>query len=133
MSTRCLIGYLDRTQGVCDDVIFSYCHFDGYPSGVGKTLVECYNTPDLAWKIATLHGFSALEKTYEETKAKEYEDGFGYDKMTYNEYNCTNIYGVDYVYIYQPTRDKKSGSWSVRRTFGYDIDYLIEEDILEKL
>lgn len=133
MSTRCLIGYLDRIPGVCDDVIFSYCHFDGYPSGVGKTLVECYNTPELAWKIATLHGFSSLEKTYEETKTKEYENSSGYGKMTYNEYNCTNIYGVDYVYIYQPTRDKKSGSWSVRRTFGYDIDYLIEEDILEKL
>lgn len=133
MSTRCLIGYLNRIPEVCDDVIFSYCHCDGYPSGVGKTLVEYYNTPEQAWKIANLHGFSSLEKTYEETKAQEYEDGFGYGRMTYAEYNCTNIHGVDYVYIYQPTRDNKSGSWSVRRTFGYDINYLIEEGILEKL
>ena len=66
MSTRCLIGYLDREPGVRNDVIFSYCHFDGYPSGVGKTLVEYYNTPELALKISSLHGFSSLKKTYED-------------------------------------------------------------------
>lgn len=132
MSTRCLIGYLDREPGVRDDVIFSYCHFDGYPSGVGKTLVEYYNTPELALKVSSLHGFSSLKKTYEETKAQEYTDGFGYGKMTYDEYNRTDNYGADYVYMYRPTMDNKGGSWSVRRTFGYDINYLIEENILDK-
>ena len=132
MSTRCLIGYLDREPGVRDDVIFSYCHFDGYPSGVGKTLVEYYNTPELALKISSLHGFSSLKKTYEETKAQEYTHSFGYGKMTYDEYNRTDYYGADYVYMYRPTIDNKGGSWSVRRTFGYDINYLIEENILDK-
>ena len=92
MSTRCLIGYLDRIPEVCDDVIFSYCHCNGYPSGVGKTLAECYNTPELAWKIATLHGFSSLKKTYEETKEQEYKDGFGYGTIYNRLCFCLCLY-----------------------------------------
>ena len=75
---------------------------------------------------------SKNEKTYEETKAQEYKDGFGYGKMTYAEYNRTDSYGADYVYMYRPTIDNKSGSWSVRRTFGYDMNYLSEENLLDK-
>lgn len=122
MSTRSLIGYYD---GAHDDVVFSYCHYDGYPDGVGKTLVEYYNIPELARKVASLHGFSSLAETYEETKSQEYDDDFCYGRMPYDEYRKTDKFGVDYVYIY------KDRHWSVRPTFGYNMGTIIEENLLE--
>ena len=37
MGTHCYIGVEDEVDG---NVTFSYCHYDGYPDGVGKDLVE---------------------------------------------------------------------------------------------
>jgi hypothetical protein len=45
-----------------------YCHFDGYPEGVGATLKSYYNTPE---KVANLieHGsISYLKKTIKESR-----------------------------------------------------------------
>lgn len=39
MSTRCMIGVMDK-EGYITAV---YCHHDGYPQGVGRTLLENYN------------------------------------------------------------------------------------------
>ena len=41
MSTRCYIG-----QKIGNDVRFIYCHYDGYPSGVGHTLIKYYDTEE---------------------------------------------------------------------------------------
>jgi len=39
MATRCRIG-MELEDGTIKS---SYCHWDGYPTGVGKTLIENYN------------------------------------------------------------------------------------------
>ena len=39
MSTRSRIGYM-----IDDTVTWIYCHFDGYPSHVGKVLQTDYNS-----------------------------------------------------------------------------------------
>ena len=41
MATRSLIG-INLDNGITKII---YCHWDGYPSGVGQMLVENYNTP----------------------------------------------------------------------------------------
>ena len=53
MSTRSLIAYTS------DNYKFSsiYCHFGGYPSGVGKTLLEHYVDPV---KVIALMGLGSL-------------------------------------------------------------------------
>jgi len=53
MSTRSLIAYTS------DNYKFSsiYCHFDGYPSGVGKKLLEHYQEPT---KVIALMGLGSL-------------------------------------------------------------------------
>mgnify|MGYP001547886428 CR=1 FL=1 len=42
MSTRSRIGIQNENGSVTS----IYCHYDGYPEGVGKELVENYNSPD---------------------------------------------------------------------------------------
>lgn len=42
MATRSLIGYVTEEGSVR----YNYCHFDGYPNGVGKELLRKYNTAE---------------------------------------------------------------------------------------
>lgn len=48
MSTRSRICELDPTCGRARSI---YCHFDGSPGSVGRTLVEHYNAP---WRVSAL-------------------------------------------------------------------------------
>lgn len=62
MSTRSLIGV--RKEDKSYDVI--YCHFDGYPEGVGVTLLENYNTKELVEKLISNGDMSSIGETTEE-------------------------------------------------------------------
>ena len=42
MATRSTIGYVTPSGRVRG----TYCHFDGYPAGVGRELLENYHTPE---------------------------------------------------------------------------------------
>lgn len=53
MSTRSRIG-IKNSDGTISSI---YCHFDGYPSGVGATLVEHYQSPE---KVRQLIGLGDL-------------------------------------------------------------------------
>ena len=123
MSTRCVIGY--RTPE--DQVIYSYCHFDGYPSGVGAKLIARYNTEEAARQIASLHGFSSLEDTFEATKEEEYDDGGTlYGVMPYQQWRHTvDLFGCDYTYIWQ------CGGWFFTPQFSYDLQEVIDRDAAE--
>jgi len=39
---------------------FVYCHYDGYPEGVGATLLESYNTPELVSELLSFGDMSFL-------------------------------------------------------------------------
>ena len=56
MATRCRIGLMleDGT------VKHSYCHYDGYPEGVGETLVQHYNTEDKVKELVSFGDMSYL-------------------------------------------------------------------------
>ena len=56
MSTRSLIGKLNPDN----TVTYIYCHFDGYPSGVGSTLTRYYNSPILIEQLLALGDLSVL-------------------------------------------------------------------------
>jgi len=47
MSTRSMIGVVDNAG----QVHAVYCHFDGYPEGVGRTLVDHWNSKTRAMKL----------------------------------------------------------------------------------
>jgi hypothetical protein len=56
MSTRSFIA-----KKVKGGVIGVYCHFDGYPTGVGTTLKEHYTDPDKVDQLIALGALSYLE------------------------------------------------------------------------
>ena len=68
MSTRSRIA-IKRKDGSYDSV---YCHFDGYPSGVGNTLVNNYNNSSDAEKIIKLGDLSVLGSKLEPNKGTKH-------------------------------------------------------------
>lgn len=61
MATRSYIGQISKTEtGV--EVNYVYCHFDGYPSGVGKMLVDNYKDPSLVSELISLGDMSYLDE-----------------------------------------------------------------------
>ena len=63
MATRSTIAVMHE-DGTISQV---YCHYDGYVQGVGKTLVEHYNTSELAEKLVSHGSISALYKRIDPT------------------------------------------------------------------
>ena len=61
MSTRSLIGVKQPDE----TIKYVYCHFDGYPEGVGKMLMQHYNSLERANAIIALGGISYLEPKLE--------------------------------------------------------------------
>jgi len=60
MSTRSLIG-----KKVGGNVRYIYCHFDGYPTGVGETLKNHYNTDEKVDALLNMGDASSLGETLE--------------------------------------------------------------------
>lgn len=56
MSTRSTIS-IKKENGLYDMV---YCHFDGYPDGVGSKLEKYYNTPELVNELISNGDMSSL-------------------------------------------------------------------------
>ena len=60
MSTNSLVAFSHEDGTVTS----SYVHWDGYATGVGKTLLENYNSRELARELATTLGYaSSLSET----------------------------------------------------------------------
>ena len=62
MSTRSFIAVKKEDKSY--DAI--YCHFDGYPEGVGAMLLENYNTKELIEKLISNGDMSSIGKTTKE-------------------------------------------------------------------
>jgi hypothetical protein len=98
MATRSTIGIKEG-----DTVRAIYCHWDGYPSGVGLGLIDNYNSKAQAEALISLGGFSSLMETLEETKAGAY-GSTGESARTFtgvqdwlDNFNA----GEEYAYLYE--------------------------------
>jgi hypothetical protein len=119
MSTRSRIGY----QNEDGTVTSIYCHFDGYPSHVGKVLVTDFNTLEQAKELVSLGNvsyldFGGLDKCcfYSRDRGEDFED---------NEPKIRSINGTideSYTYIY------RNGAW-----YEYESprDYISLIDLLQ--
>jgi len=65
MATRSRIG-IENEHGTVRSI---YCHFDGYPQGVGKTLHDNYKNREDVEKLLSLGNISELGPTLETTVA----------------------------------------------------------------
>jgi hypothetical protein len=59
MGTRSYI--FTETQN--NNFVGSYCHWDGYPKGVGSILLENYTSQDKIDELCNLTGFTCLKDT----------------------------------------------------------------------
>lgn len=78
MSTRSRIGMIQKDGSVKS----IYCHFDGYPEGVGAVLKKHYTNPEKVEELLELGDISVLGTFYDEELAKK---KWGFYDMTPEE------------------------------------------------
>ena len=121
MATRSTIG-IKTEEGTIRAI---YCHWDGYPEGVGVGLVENYNSKEQAEQLIALGGFSSLMETLEETRGGVYMDAhykpqdpartFTDEKDWLENFNS----GEEYFYLYTEGTGwlySQGGNWSGIKT-----------------
>ena len=114
MATRSYIGRLTEDK----QVFFVYCHFDGYPSGVGTTLRENYDRPEDVFNLLSFGDISVLAPTVEQSffyGRDRKEPGTEQQQITYDEFMSENI---EYRYLF----DEYIEEWSC---------YNIQGDLVE--
>lgn len=106
MSTNSMIGY-QRKDGKVRAV---YCHWDGYPLGVGTTLLENHDSAREARRLVSLGDISVLAGTGGTLAPRgEYKRGNGI--ITYNRWRAegTPQHGTVYEHELAYTRDNPYG------------------------
>jgi len=93
MSTRARIGYLFNNHYNEQKVISVYCHSDGYPSYVGKILMEHYNTPEKVTRLLMLGDISMLG-----TEPVDCPDMWDYQSAIYEAENSLPEWNVCRTY-----------------------------------
>lgn len=109
MATRSIIGVVnpDRT------VTAIYCHYDGFPTGVGVTLKSHWSTPASIEALMGLGDLSTLGLCIESTTAYHRDRG---EELNIRRYTDTVALlkaaadvGADYVYTWS------DGQWQTTR------------------
>ncbi len=122
MATRSLIGIK-----LGDYVKTIYCHWDGYPSGVGQTLVNNYTSPSAVFDLLELGDLSSLEATpasctaYHRDRKEPYGMVEARDVDPDQLMNVGCDYGVDYVYVYNDNNE-----WDCFSVDGTQINILAD-------
>lgn len=116
MSTRSYIGYKDG-----NNVIYAYCHFDGYIEHNGVILNECYSTLNKVKTLVDRGDFSSLSANI---KGIQYYENEPSGKCNLEEYFKINIEdGIDFSYLYEEGK-----GWSVVDGFNrYNLNDYIEK------
>lgn len=111
MSTRSNIG-IRNPDGTVD---YIYCHYDGYPEGVGKTLIGYYQDMDRVNELMKLGDLSSLGEEIGEksvfdnylTRARNWCLAYGRDRGDSDVSVSTTTFedllandNVDYLYVF---------------------------------
>lgn len=105
MGTRSMIS-VKNEDGTYDGV---YCHYDGYPKGVGNTLNEHYISSDIVKELISFGGMSCLKPKIEECEfyIKRGEELCNYKALTFvGLCEKSKDIGCEYLYIFA------DGKWS---------------------
>lgn len=95
-----------------------YCHYDGYPEGVGKKLLENYNNLPAIRKLIALGDIRCLEAELEnceqlEPAGFEPSSGMSYENVDFMF--CHDFHYEDYTYIFE------DGNWTF---FSWDNSHI---------
>jgi len=121
MTTRSRIA-IENQDGTVTSI---YCHWDGYLSGVGKTLFEHYDR-EKTEKLMELGDISALDESTESTIAyhRDRNEDLNFTTFPNVEDLFENGFGSVIEYVYCLTKD---GIWLVNKLGSYRVDILVEE------
>lgn len=78
MATRSTIALKQKNHG---SILYIYCHFDGYPEGVGQTLLDHYKDYDKVLELVKLGGLSSLRQNIH-PKTEKHEFGNAEEDVT---------------------------------------------------
>jgi len=120
MSTRSRIA-IEKESGIVNSI---YCHFDGYVSGVGKTLFNHYDKEKLQ-KLIELGDISSLKESTIDTVAYCRDRGEDLHSTSYLDveglFELGFESGVEYVYCLN-----RDGIWLVNRYGSSNVEILKE-------
>jgi len=121
MATRSRIA-IENQDGTVTSI---YCHFDGYLSGVGKTLFEHYDR-EKTEKLIELGDISVLGESTLDTIAYHRDRNEDLHFKTFLNIPDLFDYGFEsgIEYIYCLTKD---GIWLVNKLGRSTVDILVEE------
>lgn len=112
MSTSCTIA-MQNANGTISAI---YVHWDGYPDGVGQTLLDSYNTAERIAELVSLGNVSSLGNTIASTRF--YARDMGRTEQSAKIYTCNpanvNWGQGDYNYIWL------DNSWKIWDNFTDD-------------
>lgn len=113
MSTNAIIGVAGQKKGV-------YSHWDGYPSGVGLTLLRHYSKKRKVKKLLSLGNISALYGKTTSIKPHSFNkpvDGvtIAYHRDRGDEFSTGENYGADFLYEF------RKGKWYVDCRDGFEL------------
>lgn len=114
MATRSLIAY-ETEDG---RVYGNYCHWDGYPSGVGQVLLINWNTPEAVealtqYDMASIHEDGSVEYWGEENDFPKNQMSWGNAVEFFIDYDQM---GTEYHYLLRNT-----GEWEVSARWDSNI------------
>jgi hypothetical protein len=114
MSTHCQIGVKYERTG---KVMSIYCHFDGYPSGVGKMLLKHYNTQKKMEALIANDDLESLGPTLKDNVALQSgDDGFqpSYDSGEDVFLERMSMSAAEYIYLFVIYKRKsKAPRWFI--------------------
>jgi hypothetical protein len=122
MATRSRIA-IENQDGTVDSI---YCHWDGYLSGVGETLMDHYSDREKLEKLLELGNLSALEATLEDTIAycRDRGDDLKFKTFSNMEELFNKGFIMDEEFVYCFTKDS---IWLVNENGSSSVRYLKEE------
>ena len=94
MSTHSYVGMVDE---IGQNVNYIYVHFDGYPSGVGKELLDNFNSLKLAKELIDGGNCSSIRGMVD-----RYDDSLKYETDNiekFTTFTCEDQ-NTDYTYLY---------------------------------
>jgi len=111
MGTHSMIGIWNSETGI---VTASYCHYDGYLEGNGRTLVERYNQLYDAAMVATGGYLSGLSEYYAQDRLQSVHNDPAITYESVEDYmnNGYDHAGAEYLYLYD------GSAWFVASCYG---------------
>lgn len=97
MATRSNIGYVDNDG----TIQASYCHWYGYPEGVGKVLLDNYDTLEMIQDLVAMGSMSSLGETLGTCVFHNRDKGEGLHLITYTNEQDMIAMQEEFAYLYK--------------------------------